>query len=31
MCQVKVGKMVPSELTAELETQVIGHNDRLSY
>lgn len=31
VCQVKVDKMVPSELTAELETQVIGHNDRVSY
>lgn len=30
VCHAKMNKMVPSELTAELETQMMEHNEKLS-
>ena len=31
LCQAEMNKMVPSELTAELETHMTEHNEKLSY
>lgn len=31
LCQAEMNKMGPSELTAELETQMTEHNEKLSY